>query len=111
MAKIDFRDENGDPQEKSVTLIGRKLHLIRGEVDAGPIVLTDTGRDETGWYQILDVSKDCRIFDASHVGKWVYLEGINVGESYMVGPGERVVRETWFGKAGGPPLAVFEEVA
>ncbi len=110
---IDFRDENGEIVEKDVELRGRKLHILRGEVKAGPIELTDTGRDETGWYQILAVSDDCLHFGPEHVGKWVYLPDnpFNVGMSYRVGVGERIIREKWFEAVSGPPMAVFEESA
>jgi len=116
--QIDVSDGNGGVVEVPVRLLGRKIHAIRGEVPkhiingrASLIDTDDVWRDETGWYKILGVSEDCRHFSDSNVGDWIFIPEIGTGECYFVGPGERVIRETWFEKAGGPPLAVFKEVA
>lgn len=102
--------EDGDLREHTFDLVGKKLHLIRGVNKVDGIELTDAGADETGWYRILAVSDDCDWFGRETVGKWVYLPEFSVGVSYAVGPGERIVRESWFNQPGGPPLAVFEEM-
>jgi hypothetical protein len=108
-------------REIPVTLIGRKLLLQRciEEAEDG-IVLDDWSRDTTGWYEIIGVSDDCIHFKPEHIGSFVWLPKVGIGESYHIGrlrqsgaptdaSPERIVRERWFEKKGGPPLAVFSK--
>jgi hypothetical protein len=99
-----------------VVLTGRKIHCLRcmtgeesdGGRTVGGVFVTDERADTSGWYEILDVSDRCRLFDKSHIGSFIWLNAYSVGTSYKVGTGERVVREEWFEQNGGPPLMVVK---
>lgn len=112
--------ENGKVVDKTVKvrLIGRKLHLLRclnGKptetgVMIGNIVMPDELADRSWWYKILAVSEDCKYFKQEHVGGYVRLTDNGcIGNSFMVGPAERVVREAWLEKRTDNPFCVIME--
>lgn len=107
-------DVDGD-RTVEATLRGRKMHLLRAEqpdgADLGGIYLSDKGKDDNLWYEILAVADGCRYFTPDDVGLFIWLKGYQIGKrawAHNVGPAERVIDEAWFDESFGPPLMAVE---
>jgi len=80
---------------------GRTYHRVGG------IVITDARADYQHWCEILDVSDDCKLFDKSHIGKFVWLPEFKPNHMYRIGSSDDlVVRESLFTEKHGAPAMV-----
>lgn len=121
-AEIIIRQERHGDKVVDVTvpvrLIGRKLHLLRcvngtpteRGVEVGGIIMPEVIADRTWWYTILAVSPDCKYFKPEHIGGKIKLtDNDSIGNSWRVGPAERIVREEWLESRTDNPFCVVME--
>ena len=89
---------------KDFRLTGRKIRLLRcvsgwgpdEQAPAGELYRPDKSVDYNIWFEIIDVSPECRIFSREHIGSRVLLPSYAVGKCYKLSNVDIVAKESLF---------------